>query len=344
MKLEIVRHQIQFKKPAKTSRNVFETRDIRYIVTKNEKGYKGIGEASPLKLLSIDDRPDYDEYLESVVNLINKGTDWREMMSEEWPSIRFAMETAMLDLQNGGKRILFDTPFSRSEAGIPINGLIWMDEIDAMRSSVDDKVREGYDVIKLKIGAHDFDAECRMLEDIRKHYTEGKITLRLDANGAFEIDDALLKLKELSRFGIHSIEQPIKQGNIDAMAKLCHDSKIDIALDEELIGVSADQADALLRAISPQYIILKPNLIGGLEASDKWIRAADKREIQWWATSALETNIGLNAIAQWASTYNNKLPQGLGTGSLYTNNIESPLVIEKERLFYGSELRWKFFN
>ncbi len=338
MEYRIVHHQLQFVKPAKTSRNVFKERHIRYIVL-THNGVTGIGEAAPLHLLSIDDVDEYDEKLEAAcTQFCEESFDFNfnlDFNLHPFPSIRFGLESAFLDLKNGGKRRYFDTEFVSGKP-IPINGLVWMADLEAMYEEAVTKINSGYKCIKFKVGQHDFDAECRLLERIRTDHSAFNLEIRLDANGAFLADEALAQLKELSRFDIHSIEQPVAVNQWDDMAKLSRESKIDIALDEELIGVDVfKDGEQLLKHIRPQYVILKPNLVGGFSVSDEWVKLCRKHHIGWWATSALESNIGLNAIAQWVSQYDIDMPQGLGTGSLYSNNMDSPLEIRNQSLVYG---------
>lgn len=241
----------------------------------------------------------------------------------------------MLDLFNGGKGIIFPHLFTQGKASIPVNGLIWMGEEEFMLRQIDEKLAQGFTCIKLKIGALDFDKECNILSYIRKQYSEQQITLRVDANGAFLANETLGKLKTLATFGIHSIEQPIKQGQRLAMAQLCKQTPIPVALDEELIGVHIyEEKEKLLKQIRPQFIILKPSLLGGFTHCREWINLADKLNIGWWITSALESNVGLIAISQFTATLNNSLPQGLGTGQLYSNNTDSPLFIKKGFMYY----------
>jgi len=333
-KYKIEPYILEFIKPAITSRNAFTERKIFLIHLEDSHGSKGVGEASPLSLLSIDDTEDYEQILETKLQEFCEVGNLNLIDLEDYPSIKFGMETALLDLGSTTGN-LFNTPFTRGEQVIPINGLVWMGDAETMLLEAFNKIKAGYDVIKIKVGALDFDSECRILESIRKKYSAFKITLRLDANGGFSDSDATEQLKELSRFEIHSIEQPVKPGNWDVMAKLCSEAKIDIALDEEIIGIHpGHQGDEVLKAIKPRYIILKPNLVGGLNAADQWIRAAQKHNVEWWATSALESNIGLNAIAQWVSTYNTSLHQGLGTGALFKNNFESKLSLSKGLMSY----------
>ena len=247
--------------------------------------------------------------------------------------------SAILDFQNGGKREIFKTDFYNSSEKISINGLVWMGTPDFMRKQIVEKLENGFDTIKLKIGAIDFAEELKLLAFIRKQFSEDKITIRVDANGAFSPKQAIEKLKMLSEFNIHSIEQPIKDGQEQLMAELCEKNIIPIALDEELIKNSGKE-NYLLETIKPQYIILKPSLMGGISGSLKWIKTAENLNINWWMTSALESNIGLNAICQLASKLKNPLPQGLGTGKLYTNNFESPLTVEMGQIFYDANKKW----
>jgi o-succinylbenzoate synthase len=331
--------ELVFKKPARTSRGEMLTHTV-YIIRLQDGNRVGYGEAAPLKGLSIDDRPDFETKLKECCLFINDGCPVDVLDLSAFPSLKFAFETAILSLRFDSAFKVFDTSFFTGTP-IDINGLVWMNTKAEMLEEAFDKAEQGFDCIKFKVGALDFDEECRMLELFRRRYSAFKITLRLDANGASSTDDALEKLKELSRFEIHSIEQPIKAKQEDWMQELCAKTPIHIALDEELIGIDVvNDGLALLKKIKPQYIILKPTLIGGFGNSDTWIKHARQKNIGWWATSALESNIGLNAIAQWCSTYENPLPQGLGTGALYTNNIQSPLVISKGKLQLDSDHSW----
>ncbi len=343
------KHTLHFTFEAGTSRGVLTQRDTYFIKlwhTDNPQQV-GIGECSPLRGLSIDDVPDYESRLAEICDQINKGGF---VLSEDtifsqignaWPSIQFGLETAWADWQNGGKHLLYDNAFSRGETGIEINGLIWMGNEAFMRQQIDAKLETGFRCLKLKIGAIDFDAECALLASIRQHYSPNQITLRVDANGAFVPNEALAKLQRLAQYELHSIEQPIKAGQVEAMAQLCAATPLPIALDEELIGVSERKTrEELLQVIRPQYIILKPSLVGGLQHSREWIELAEKQNIGWWITSALESNIGLNAIAQFTASLRNPLPQGLGTGQLYHNNIASPLEIRNGFLHSNPEKLW----
>jgi o-succinylbenzoate synthase len=259
--------------------------------------------------------------------------DFNSQSLLRFPAIRFAFETALLDVENEGNRILFDSDFSRGESGIKINGLVWMSSIEEMYRQAEEKLNSGFQCLKFKVGALDFETEVNLLKMIRKQL-DPDIEIRLDANGAFPESEALQKLEILSEYNIHSIEQPIKPGQWESMAFLCASSPIPIALDEELIGISdARQRAQLINIINPAYIILKPSLLGGLAVADEWIQVAEDHHIDWWATSALESNIALNAIAQWAATKNSSLPQGLGTGGLYIKNFPLPLEIKNGELW-----------
>lgn len=323
------KHLLQFKKPAKTSRNTIAEKPLWVVKVANttQPDVVGIGEISPFPGLSLDDRPHFELFLNEMIDLLAQVKVLDEMPLQEWPSIRFGFETALADLLHGGKGNPFPGKFAEGLAKLPINGLIWMDDIEGMWQQTEQKILEGYTCVKMKIGALDFDAECRLLERIRKKYPAGKIMLRVDANGAFNPDDALAQLKDLSRFELHSIEQPIAVKQWDLMEELCAKSPLAIALDEELIGVGIEQSLALLKKVKPQYLILKPGILGGFEVCKRWIDLANRLEIPWWITSALESNIGLNAIAQFTALYPVSLPQGLGTGALYKENFPSRLSI-----------------
>lgn len=338
----VTKHTLQFKTPARTSRNTLQDKTL-WLIHLSYLGAiaKGVGECSPLKGLSVDDVEGFETKLHEVAELINEGQHPFDLGLEQWPSIRFGIETAMLDLKHGGVRKIFDTPFFTSQQKIPINGLVWMADRQDMLRQAEEKIAAGFGCVKFKVGALDFDEECRMLEDLRRKYSAFKVEIRLDANGAFDPDTALEQLKELSRFEIHSIEQPIKTKQWDNMESLCAQSKIPIALDEELIGIAvANEGLSLLKHIKPQYIILKPGLLGGFDYSKLWIELAEKSNIGWWVTSALESNVGLNAIAQFTSQYPVQIPQGLGTGSLYINNFDSPLTVQAGYINYNPLKNW----
>jgi len=331
---------LQFKQPSGTSRGILTQKETWFIViTNNNK--RGIGECGMFRGLSIDDRPDFEDKLKWVCKNITKGLD--DLMNElaEFPAIQFGLEMAFLSLRSEDEFVLFPSAFTQGVASIPINGLIWMGDAPFMKQQIKSKIEAGFSCIKLKIGAIDFKTELKLLKSIRDEFSVKEIELRVDANGAFTKTEALEKLKQLSQFNLHSIEQPIKQGQVDDMARLCEQTPLPIALDEELIGItSVTKKEELLQTINPQYIILKPSLVGGFKRSEEWIKIAEKQHIKWWITSALESNIGLNAIAQWTYTLKNRMPQGLGTGSIFTNNFVSPLQVEKGTLRYEPKHKW----
>ncbi len=333
---------LNFKRPSGTSRGVMTTKETWFIILE-ENGKRGIGECGILRGLSVDDRPDYEERLKWACENINLGKE--NLVSElvEFPSIQFGLETAFKSLESADEFTLFPSAFTKGFDSIPINGLVWMGDESFMRQQIKDKIVSGFDCIKLKIGAIDFQTELDILKSIRKEFSVSDIELRVDANGAFSKDEALEKLKRLSEYKIHSIEQPIKPKQFEAMAKLCEVTPLPIALDEELIGVFAkEDKNDLLQTIKPQYIILKPSLIGSFSGSQQWINLAEQLNIKWWITSALESNVGLNAISQWTYTLKNSLPQGLGTGSLFTNNFDSPLTVKNGTLQYDNQQPWNF--
>jgi len=333
---------LNFKKPSGTSRGILKTKETWFIII-DAKGKQGIGECGLLRGLSVDDRKDYEEQLKWTCEHIHLGLDDLYEKNIEFPSIQFGLEMAFKSLESINPFELFPSTFTKGKASIPINGLIWMGSETFMKQQIKEKIEEGCSCIKMKIGAIDFDTEINILKSIRKEFSSKDIELRVDANGAFSPNEALEKLKRLSQYDLHSIEQPIKAGQFKAMAKLCEQTPLPIALDEELIGVFyEDEKETLLQTIKPQYIILKPSFIGGFKGSQEWINSAENHNIGWWITSALESNVGLNAISQWAFTLKTKMPQGLGTGSLYTNNIDSPLQIKNGTLRYNKELNWKF--
>lgn len=336
------KYTLQFKTPAGTSRGVLTTKETWFIILK-EDDKTGIGECGILRGLSIDDRPDYETKLKWACEYIANGLDTLYERLTEFPSIQIGLETAFKSLQAEDPFEIFPSRFSRGEAGIPINGLIWMGDKEYMKKQISEKLEEGFNCLKMKIGAIDFNTELDLLRSIRKEFSVTDIELRVDANGVFDPKDALEKLHLLSELDLHSIEQPIKQGQWDEMAQLCEVTPLPIALDEELIGVfTSEEKVKLLHTIKPQFIILKPSFIGGFKGSDHWISLAKKEGIGWWITSALESNVGLNAISQYTFTKNSKLPQGLGTGSLYTNNIASPLKVGNGKIEYDTNLPWDF--
>lgn len=337
--IQITPRLLHFKQPAGTSRGVYNTRKVWYIEISSMENpsIKGIGECAPLPNLSCDDVPQYEEVLQQVCSRVAREGNIPTESLRNYPSILFGLETALRHYETGSLA-LWDTPFSRGEAGIPINGLIWMGNFEEMYRQIEAKMEAGYRCIKLKIGAIDFDAELTLLKHIRSRFSVKDVELRVDANGAFSPAEAMHKLDALSKLDLHSIEQPIRAGQWEEMARLTARTPLPIALDEELIGHNIPEIkQELLSAIRPQYIILKPSLHGGICGSNEWIAEAEKQNIGWWVTSALESNIGLNAIAQWCATLHNALPQGLGTGQLFTDNIDLPLEIRKDCLWFCAE-------
>lgn len=313
-----------------------------YFLELEHEGVKGMGECGILKGLSADDRPHYEEMLTSLCMELKSFEDLPKRIVEldEWPSIQAGLEMALLDYK-ADNHILFPSDFTDGYERQPINGLIWMGDLDYMVQQVEQKIQDGFLVLKMKIGALAVDQELSILQKIRSKYGPHELQLRVDANGAFDAEQALPILEKLDRLRVHSIEQPIKAGNIKDMARLCRNSPLPIALDEELIGVfKEDDKVALLEEICPRYIILKPSFLGGFEKSEDWIEMAEKRGIGWWVTSALESNYGLSAIAQWNYNLYGHLASGLGTGSLYTNNFESPLRMIRGTVGFDPKGKW----
>ncbi|MCS7019376.1 MAG: o-succinylbenzoate synthase [Cytophagales bacterium] len=344
-------HLLHFKFEAGTSRGIMTERLVWFIfLTDVATGLCGIGEVAPLAGLSTDFLPDYSPEIEILSKKIQQerfhsaneiSQEWIEKQTKNLPALRFALETAVLDLQNGGKRLIYDNPFYHGSLSIPINGLIWMGNAAFMLQQIEEKLAAGFSCLKMKIGAIDFATELNILASIRNRFSANEITLRVDANGAFTPSEAQEKLHALANLGIHSIEQPIRPRQWEAMAALCRHSPVPIALDEELIGIDHVEAKKqLLETLRPAYIILKPSLVGGLNASAEWIALAEQMGIGWWMTSALESNIGLNAICQFTARYQPTLPQGLGTGQLYHNNINSPLTVKNGRMQYVANSPW----
>ena len=342
MKATYHKYILDFKRPSGTSRGVMTEKETWFIVLEQD-GKKGIGECGILRGLSIDDRPDYEEKLQWTCDNINLGKDqlWEVLL--EFPSIQFGVEMAFQSLVSETPFLLFPSDFTNGTKSILINGLVWMGEEAFMKQQIEEKLADGFTCIKLKIGAIDFDKELQLLRFIREHFTPEQVEIRVDANGAFDSDLALDKLIQLTEFKLHSIEQPIQKNHTDRMAELCKTTPFPIALDEELIGVfTLAEKEQLLEKIKPQYIILKPSFVGGFRGTQEWISLAEKHKIGWWITSALESNIGLNAIAQWTFLQHNLMPQGLGTGALYTNNFDCPLEVSQGQLWYKKELDWTF--
>lgn len=357
LKLDVFPRLLHFKKPAGTSRGVYLTRKSWFVrITSIDCLERDAwGECAPLPVLSCDDRPDYEDVLRRMCTAVEQWSvcgdpvEWEQPETldtifsgfvpdwKSFPSIIFGLETAMRSWICRGLA-LWDTSFSRGEEGIQINGLIWMGDYDAMYRQIQTKMEAGYRCIKLKIGALDFERELDLLRFIRSHFSASEVELRVDANGAFSPEDAVKRLCQLAELDLHSIEQPIRAGQYDAMARLTAETPLPIAFDEELIGINTRQEKAeLLDRLCPQYIVLKPSLHGGFLGCHEWIDEAEKRNIGWWITSALESNIGLNAIAQWCAYWKPQLPQGLGTGLLFTDNAQLPLEIRKDALWFAAD-------
>ncbi|WP_109831474.1 o-succinylbenzoate synthase [Reichenbachiella versicolor] len=355
IKLTFVKHILNFKFDAGTSRGVLKTKDAWILKVSSAENLDvfGLGEVSVIERLSYDYNLDFDWELNHLAELLEKESVPKSMediyplidkyVDESKPAIRFGLETALMDLINGGQRMIYDNGFFQDESGIPINGLIWMGDESFMKEQVESKLKAGFTCIKMKIGAIDFDKECKILSMIRKEFPADQLTLRVDANGAFDTQTVLMKLNTLEEFDLHSIEQPIMPKQEMAMQLLCQKNIVPIALDEELIGVfGKNHKRRLLEEIKPQYIILKPSLLGGLKETAEWIKIAESMEIGWWVTSALESNVGLNAICQFVAEYDYVGHQGLGTGQLYDNNFHSPLAVIGEQIFYKKGMTWDF--
>lgn len=346
-------YTLHFKFDAGTSRGVLTEKTSWFLKITDEEqpGIVGYGECGPLTGLSVDAVPDFEAKLIEICRLFNSmdlevfpfnlPIILQQVIPYNLPSIRFGVESALLDFMNGGKKIQYSNEFSQGGSGIPINGLVWMGTEDFMNRQIEEKLATGFTTIKMKVGAIDFDQECRILENLRKRYTPEEITLRVDANGAFTQQDVHYKLKTLATYSIHSIEQPIATSQYELLKELCADSPLPIALDEELIGkMDYMEKFSLLKKVLPQYIILKPTLLGGFQQCKEWIEIAQRLSIGWWMTSALESNLGLNAIAQFTAQFDNTLPQGLGTGQIYQNNLPSPLQIREGKLYSNGGSDW----
>ena len=340
MKAAYAPYRLIFKAPAGTSRGILLHKDTYFLKVWDESNPEvyGLGECALFKGLSREDTPLYESKLREMCQNIalGKSTDL-----SEYSSLQFGLETALCDLSNGGRRVVVDTPFVHGETTIPINGLVWMGSFDEMSARIEEKLSAGFTTIKLKIGAIDFESELELIRQLRGRFSSETLTIRVDANGGFSPEEALPKLNRLAAYGIHSCEQPIKPNQWADMRKICAESPIHIALDEELIGITDPmQMFMLLREIAPQYLIIKPSLMGGFAGAQEWLKMAKMTNTGAWFTSALESNVGLNAIAQVVAKFNPLIPQGLGTGALYTNNIESPLYQKADYLAYNPEGKW----
>lgn len=334
-------HPLQFVRPAGTSRGYLEQKLCIFISLADPEGKIGLGEVSFIPGLSVEAEEDLEIQVDHICKLINLGEMDPMQRLPALPGVQFALETAVRDLEKGGKCLLYPSEFTRGMAGIPTNGLIWMGPRDFMISQIREKMQLGFRVLKLKVGALDFSEELDVIRWIRSEFPGADLEIRLDANGAWTFGEAMEKMSILARSGIHSIEQPLAPGQPEKMAELCADADIPVALDEELIGIADPQGmRRLLEKVGPAYIILKPGLLGGFTMAGQWIELAESMGIGWWNTSALESNVGLNAIAQWTWHLGISRPQGLGTGALYTNNIRSPLEMRGEQLWYRPDTSW----
>lgn len=323
------KYTLLFKEPAGTSRGFLREKTVWFVRLADRQNPErvGVGECAPMAGLSLDDRPDFEAQLARVCAQINAGETLPAIDLSVFPALAFGLETALLDWRGGGKQRLFDTPFSRGETALPTHGLLWMAEPEALLQQARAKVAQGFTCLKMKIGALDFAAECALLAQLRREFPA--VELRLDANGAFTPQNALHRLESLARFNIFALEQPLKPGQPAEMAGLCARSPIPIALDEELIGLNtASQRQHLLETVRPQYVVLKPALLGGFSAAEDWITLAGHQGLGWWVNSALESNIGLNALCQWVSALAPAgIIHGLGTGQLYANNLPAPVQL-----------------
>ena len=333
------KYSLKFKHGAGTSRGVLYTKDSYFINIENG-GRTGWGECGLLRGLSADDRPDYEAHLNWLKENIDLPIAELFGYLNEFPSIQFGLEMAFRDLEVED-HVFFPSEFTKGVVGQDINGLVWMGDSDFMNEQIQNRLSEGFSVLKMKIGAIDLETEFSMLQKLRDEFSAEQLTIRVDANGAFSPEKAPEVLDRLAKLSIHSIEQPIRAGQWQEMARLCEFSPIPIALDEDLIGLfDRSEKQRLLNTVRPSFVILKPSFIGGWRGSDEWVELASDGGVEWWVTSALESNYGLSAIAQWNFTKSNPIPSGLGTGSLYTNNLRSPLYIKDARLFYGNPRDW----
>ncbi|HLO58507.1 MAG TPA: o-succinylbenzoate synthase [Bacteroidales bacterium] len=335
--------EFHFQRPATTSRGTLMTKKVYFIILyhTDDPTIAGVGECSLFPGLSYDDVKGFKQKLNQTIDRINEGDYFNDSSLIEWPSINFAVETAWKDIRANGSKILYPSGFTEGKDSIWINGLVWMSDKSEMIRQIRQRMNDGFTCLKLKIGALDLREEIEVLRFIREHCSPDEVEIRLDANGAFGKSEALEVIKILSEFQIHSIEQPISAGHPEDLAKICEASPVPIALDEELIGKhTMTGRKKLLETIKPKYLVLKPGLLGGLASCKEWINLAQEKNIGWWITSSLETNIGLNAIAQWTYTLKNEIYHGLSTGSLYNNNIRSPLYLHGERLYFDPERKW----
>ena len=342
--LSWLKRSLRFKTPAGTSRGVLLDKPSWYLIAKESATHRtvGIGECGPIPGLSRDDLSRIEDELTALCDAATDLSTLDISRYSSFPAIQFGLESLRLDIREDEDGILYPSDFTKGEATIAINGLIWMGEPEFMSSQIRTKLEAGYRCLKMKIGSLDFATECDILHNLRTQFDKRDLEIRVDANGAFAPQEAPAKLEKLARYGLHSIEQPIAPGQLDTMATLCQNSPLPIALDEELILADPARKKSLLNTIQPHYIILKPSLLGGFAQSAEWIAEAESAQAGWWITSALESNIGLNAIAQWTATLDSAMPQGLGTGQIYTNNIPSPLYLEGDQLSYDTQKKWNY--
>ena len=342
LRLSLHPHLLDFSRPAQTSRGALTARQVYFLRAWNTSAPEvaGWGECGPIPGLSPDDRPTFAAEVATLVAQVNQGRPLETLPLATLPSFGFGLETALRDLAHGGRRLLWDTPFSRSEAGLPTHGLIWMDSADGILRQVADKVAAGFHVIKMKVGALPFEEEFDLLNALRSNFPPDQVELRLDANGAWSPAEALDRLAFLAPLHVAFVEQPIRAGQWAALAELCRRTPIPLALDEELIGVPADQRRPLLEAIRPQHLILKPALLGGFTACERWIADAEELGIGWWVNSLLESNVGLNAICQWCSAVGQGRIHGLGTGSLFADNVQAPIRLRGAELKVDPGVVW----
>jgi len=337
-----ISHPLIFVRPAGTSRGILEEKPSIFIRLRSGQGKTGLGEVSFIPGLSVEKQDELEIQVHHVCKLISRGEMAPGQYLPALPGVQFALETAIMDLETGGKQLLYPSEFTEGKAGIPTNGLIWMGTKPFMISQIREKMKLGFRVLKMKVGSLDFSEELDLVQWVRSEFGTDDLEIRLDANGAWNPGEALEKMKRLSDYWIHSIEQPIAPGQLEALEQLCAASEIPVALDEELIGITESRKRSeLLKKVRPAYIILKPGLLGGFSVTAEWIALAEKYRAGWWLTSALESNVGLNAIAQWTWQQGIRRPQGLGTGALYTNNIPSPLQMGGQQLWYRPEIKWE---
>jgi O-succinylbenzoate synthase len=342
MSARFVARNLIFSFPAGTSRGIMKERPTWYLILE-ENGQTGIGECAPLFGLSIEKEEGYEDKLRWTCENISMGFSALYDELENYPSLRMGLETAFISLRKESPYELFANPFSQGKGGIPINGLIWMNTADHMQKQVEQKIKEGFKCIKIKIGAIEWEKELTLIDKLRDRFEPWEMEIRVDANGAFDRKNVFDVLEDLTELEIHSIEQPTFDR--DLLQEICAESAVPIALDESLIGLhSIEEKQALINDIMPDYLILKPSLLGGFRACEDWISLAEKNGIGWWVTSALESNVGLNAIAQWIGNYPLRVHQGLGTGGLFTNNIHSPLQVKDAKLWYGKNDAWEIID